>query len=342
VTSANLLAQRLPKGAIHQFVPVDLPGAIERFLDHWRPDLALWAESELWPNLIQATASRGVPMALVNARLSERSFAGWRRVPRVAAHLLSTFAACLAQSEADAARLHALGARQVTVAGNLKFAAGPLPSDDASRASLAAAIGTRPCWLAASTHAGEEAIVAAAQRRLMGEIDGLLLLLAPRHPARGPALATELRSQGFAVRRRSAGEMPTADTDVYLADTLGELGTLFRLAPVAVIGGSFAPHGGHNPFEPAVLGSAILFGPHMENFAVIAADLVAAGGAIQLPGGADLAHAARRLLADPAERERRCTNARNVSARYAGVLDTTLTALAPLLADGAVDGTSRA
>lgn len=331
VTSAQMLSRRLPPGAMHQFVPVDLPDAVERFLDHWRPDLAVWVESELWPNLIQATKRRGVPMALVNARLSERSFSGWRRVPRLASRLLGAFAVCLAQSEEDARRLRALGAADVRAVGNLKFDAEALPSDAAARQLLAQAIGPRPVWLAASTHEGEEEIVAAAHQALAAQLAGLLLIIAPRHPQRGADLAARLAAQGFALRRRSRGELPEADTDIYLADTLGELGTLFRLAPVSVIGGSFAPHGGHNPFEPALLGSAILFGPHMENFAVIARDLVAAGGAIQVADGAALAEAAGTLLCDPQRRAAVAAAAGSVAAGYAGVLDATLAAIEPLL-----------
>lgn len=332
VTSAAMLGKRLPPGALHQFVPVDLPQAVERFLDHWKPDLALWVESELWPNLIQATARRGIPMALVNARLSERSFDGWRRVPRLAAMLLRSFSTCLAQSEADAERLRTLGAANVQVAGNIKFASEALPSDTSAHDALEAAIGTRPRWLAASTHEGEEEIALGAHRLLSKAVPGILLLLAPRHPQRGAELAARLSAEGFAVRQRSKGEPPAADTDIYLADTLGELGTLFRLAPVAMIGGSFQPHGGHNPFEPALLESAILFGPHMENFAVIARDLLAAGGAIQVADATSLAESARRLLCDAALRRSLTDNAGAVAASYAGVLDKTLAALAPLLA----------
>jgi len=337
VTSAEMLARRLPERAIHQFAPVDLPQAVSRFLDHWRPDLALWVESEIWPNLIGATARRRIPMALINARVSARSFRRWRRAPGLSARLLSAFTVCLAQSETDASRLRALGAADVRVVGNLKFAAAPLPADAQALADLGATIAGRPRWLAASTHPGEEEIVAAAHRALKTDFPDLLLLLAPRHPGRGPEIAAALAAEGFSVARRAAGALPEAGHDIYLADTLGELGMFFRLAPVSVVGGSFAPHGGHNPFEPALIGSAIVFGPHMENFSVIARDLVAAGGAVQVEGDAAMAGPVGALLRDAALREAAIAAASGVAKGYAGVLDATLAALHPWLAGTGAD-----
>ncbi len=207
VTSARLMAERLPARAFHQFAPVDRPSAVERFLDHWRPDLALWVESELWPNLVAETAKRGAAMALVNARLSERSYRRWRRLGWLIRPMLSAFALTLAQSEADAQRLRALGARDVRCLGNLKSAAPPLVVDKAALAELSAALGGRPRWLAASTHPGEEAIAADVHRRLAPRLPGLLTVIAPRHPERGPELAEAL---GATVARRSAGEPPDA------------------------------------------------------------------------------------------------------------------------------------
>jgi 3-deoxy-D-manno-octulosonic-acid transferase len=325
VTSARLMAERLPRRAFHQFAPVDRPSAVRRFLDHWRPDLALWVESELWPNLVAETARSGAAMALVNARLSERSYRRWRRLGWLIRPMLSAFALTLAQSEADAARLRALGARDVRCFGNLKSAAPPLAADPAQLAELCAALGGRPRWLAASTHPGEEAIAVEVHRRLAPRLPGLLTVIAPRHPERGPELAQAL---GEGVARRSAGEPP--DAGVYLADTMGELGLFYRLCPGVFVGGSLVPHGGQNPLEPARLGSAVLFGPHMRNFAEAEARLLATG-ARRVGDGPELAEAVGRLLAQPAEATRLGAALAAATAQDSGVLDAVAAALLPML-----------
>lgn len=325
VTSARLMAERLPPRAFHQFAPVDRPSAVRRFLDHWRPDLALWVESELWPNLVTETAKRGAPMALINARLSERAFRRWRRFGWMIRPMLQAFTLALAQSEADAERLRALGARDVRCLGNLKDAAPPLAADPGKLAELAAAFGDRPRWLAASTHPGEEAIAAEAHRALKPRLPGLLTVIAPRHPERGPEIADAL---GLSVGRRAAGEPPGADA--YLADTLGELGLFYRLCPIVFVGGSLVPHGGQNPLEPARLGAAVLFGPHMRNFAEAEARLAAAG-ALRVADGPALAEAVGRLLADPMEAQRRGAALAAATAQDKAVLEAVLAALAPLI-----------
>jgi len=332
VTSARLMAQRLPARAFHQYVPVDLPRAVGRFLDYWRPDLALWLESELWPNLIRAAAKRDIEMVLINGRLSARSFVRWRRAPGFARSLLGAFKRCLAQSEADAERLAALGAREVACHGNLKFASAPLPADADAVEVLRARLGARPLWLAASTHPGEEAIVAEAHRTLRARHPALLTVITPRHPGRGPAIAAELASNGLQVARRAADEAPEADTDIYLADTLGELGLFYRLAPIALVGGSLVPHGGQNPLEPAQLDCAILHGPAVFNFEAIAAAMKAAGANEMVHDAASLANAVDALLVDGGMRARRVNAAAEVAAGEAGVLDRVMDALAPHLA----------
>jgi 3-deoxy-D-manno-octulosonic-acid transferase len=204
VTSARIMAERLPDRAFHQFVPLDAAPWVARFLDHWRPDLALWIESELWPNLLRQTAARGIPIALVNARMRERSFRGWKRWPGAARDLLGAFRLVLAQSETYAERFRALGAAEASVAGNLKYAAPPLPADEAKLAALRAAIGTRRVWLAASIHPGEEAAVAEAQS-LLKRAGGALGIVVPRHPPKGAAMAEAIRARGLTVAVRSAG-----------------------------------------------------------------------------------------------------------------------------------------
>jgi 3-deoxy-D-manno-octulosonic-acid transferase len=332
VTSARLLETRLPAGqARHQFVPVDRPLYVRRFLDHWRPDLAIWVESELWPNLVAATQARGIPTVLLNGRVSQRSYKRWRRWPGLIAPLLGRFALCLAQDAAQAVRLVELGARNAGTVGDLKSAAAPLPADAHELAQLGAEIDARPRWLAASTHQGEEDAVAAAHRKVQPRHPGLLTIIAPRHPVRATEIAASLRSQGLGVARRSQGDAITAAVAIYLADTLGEMGLFYRLADIAFIGGSLTPVGGHNPLEAALLGSAILHGPDMSNCAAAAHQLAQAGGAIAIGGTDELAAALDRLLADPTERRRRSKAAGAVAARDNGVLDSVLTRLAPYL-----------
>ncbi|WP_240002502.1 3-deoxy-D-manno-octulosonic acid transferase [Oleisolibacter albus] len=332
VTSADLMARRLPPRAFHQYVPVDLPAAVERFLDHWRPDLALWVESEFWPNLLGGVRRRRIPCALVNARLSAGSFARWRRVPKTVRHLLSGFTLALAQTAVEAERLRRLGLADTRCVGNLKYSAEPLPCDDAELARLADALTGRAVWAFASSHPGEEEIAAGLDPVLRAARPDLLTILAPRHPERGDAIAALLAARGLRVARRSAGESPAADTQVWLVDTLGELGLVFRLAPIAVVGGSFTPVGGHNPIEPALLGSAVLYGPHMHNFAEVAAELEAAEGALRVHDADALGTQLSRLLADPAACRAQSQAALEVAERNRHAADRMVEALGPLLA----------
>lgn len=304
VTSASLLGQRLDPAlagrVIHRFVPLDVPGWVARFLDDWRPDAAAFVESELWPNLVAAAQGRGIPLALVNARLSARSARRWRWLPGLAREMAGGFALVLAQSEADAARLRDIGAAGALCLGNLKDAAPPLPADPAALRELRQAVGGRPVFLAASTHPGEEAVAIAAHAALAARHPDLLTVIVPRHPERGPAVAAE--AAGHAVARRAAGEMPGPDTAIYVADTLGELGLFYRLARVCLVGGSLVPHGGQNPLEPARLGCPILLGPHTWNFAEPVARLLAAGGARRVEGpdpAAALAALTGDVLSEP-------------------------------------------
>ncbi|MDE0378715.1 MAG: 3-deoxy-D-manno-octulosonic acid transferase, partial [Rhodospirillales bacterium] len=305
VSSAQLLRERLPAGVQHQFVPVDRPGAVRRFVRHWRPDLSVWVESELWPNLVLETAARGTPMLLLNGRVSRRSATRWRRAPHLSRPLLAVFDCVLAQTEADAERFRALGARNVTVQGNLKNDAPPLPADEGSVATLRDAIGARPCWAAASTHEGEEDAVAEAASALRRSFPDLLTILAPRHPERGDTCAELLESHGLTVARHSAGGAITPATAVYLVDTLGELGSVYRLADIAFVGGSLAAHGGHNPLEPARLDCALVTGPHTENFLEAFAALEDAGAVARVSDARTLAAAVRALLDDEAARDAR-------------------------------------
>ena len=292
-TSAALMARQ--PGVLHRFAPLDVPGWAARFLDHWRPDAAGFVESELWPNLLAACRARAVPLMLVNARMSERSARGWARAPGFAREVLQSFAAVQAQSAADAMRLQALGARNVSAPGNLKLAAPPLPVDEAELARLRGIVGSRPVWLAASTHPGEEAVAVAVHQALRAAHPGLLTAVAPRHPERGAEVAALMGAP-----RRSQGGDPVGEA--WVADTMGELGLLYRLAPVAFVGRSLLGQGGQNPWEPAKLGCAIAVGPHTANFAEAVAALQAAGGLAVVDGAAALAAWVDAMLRDPARR----------------------------------------
>lgn len=340
VTSARLLAQRLPElglaeRVLHRFVPLDVPGWAARFLDHWRPDAAAFVESELWPNLLAGCEARGIPTALVNARMSERSFAQWRRgAPGLARAMLAAFDAVQAQSVADAERLRALGAHAVTAPGDLKFAAAPLPADPAELARLQALLNGRPAWLAASTHPGEEVLVAAAHARIAPARPGLVTIIAPRHPERGAALAAELGG----IPRRGAGEAPP-ESGIWLADTLGELGLFYRLTGVAFVGKSLAAPGaargaalgGQNPLEPARLGCAVAVGPHTDNFAGAVTVLQAAGGLARVADGGALACWAGTMLGDPGLRSAAGRAGREAAGRYAALPAQTAAMLARLI-----------
>ncbi|WP_027134177.1 3-deoxy-D-manno-octulosonic acid transferase [Geminicoccus roseus] len=330
VTSAALMAKRLPEGVLHRFAPVDLPDVVGRFLERWRPDLAIMVESEIWPNMLSMLAAQDIPTVLLNARMSERSFRRWRWAGASIARLLGSFRLVLAQSQQDATRLAALGARRVVTPGNLKYAAPPLPADPVELEVLERSLAGRPAWLAASTHEGEEAAALQVHRALRSAFPDLVTIIAPRHPNRGAEITHALRSAGIGVARRSAGEA-LASHGIYLADTLGELGLFYRACPLVFVGGSLVRHGGQNPLEPARLGCAVLLGPHVWNFDEIARGLIAAGGAVQVGDETTLAEQVGRLLDNRPEIERLGQAAATFAAERAGVLERMLEALLPVL-----------
>lgn len=327
VTAAQVAERRLPASAIHQYAPVDVPRAVERFLDHWRADLVLFAESELWPTTLDAVARRGTPLAVVNARMSERSFRSWRMLAPIARSVLGRVDLWLAQSAADAGRLRSLGARRVSVCGNLKFDAPPPPADDAAVAALRRAADGRCVLVAASTHPGEEGAVIAAHAEIAREGMKLLTILAPRHPERGDALQAEIAAAGLAASRRSQGGTIGPNTDVYLADTIGEMGLWYRLADIAFLGGSMASRGGQNPIEPAKLRVPVMHGPHVGNFRDVYDALAAADAVVPIRDATGLSARLRALIGDAGERERLACAALACVERYTGALDCTLRAL---------------
>jgi 3-deoxy-D-manno-octulosonic-acid transferase len=326
-----MMADRLGDRVIHQYVPVDRPSWVGRFLDHWRPDCAIWIESEIWPNLLLAIAARRIPAALVNARMSARSHARWSLAPAAIRRLLGTFDLCLAQSEEEAERLGQLGARDVRYVGHLKFAAEPLPADAQALAEIKVAIGDRPFWVLASSHEGEEEIAFAAHAKLAARFPDLLTVVAPRHVKRDKEIAAQSRAAGLSAALRSAGLPPNAHDAVYIVDVMGELGLWYRLAPIACIGGSLVSIGGHNPIEAAQLGCALLYGPHMFSVAGVAAELQAAGASTVVFDAETLAEAVGRLLEDQAAALAMAAAARAVAERNRHVIDRAFAALDPLI-----------
>jgi len=267
LTSASLIARRGLDRLIHQFPPVDAPGWVSAFLDHWNPDLGVFTESELWPNLILAAKARGVPLALMNARMNQSSLDNWARWPSSAKTLLGAFDWIGAADQRTAEGLSRLIGRPVELAGNLKLECGlPAPDPDALKAAQDA-IGERPVFVAASTHEGEEALIAAAHAEILKARPDALMILAPRHPERAEAVAAVLNDHGLAHARRSQGETPDGKP-VWLADTLGEMALWYALCPVAVIAGSFKPGiGGHNPIEASRADAVVITGPYVDSFA---------------------------------------------------------------------------
>jgi 3-deoxy-D-manno-octulosonic-acid transferase len=332
VTSARVMAERLPAASIHQFIPLDAPGFMRRFLRYWRPDVGLIAESELWPNMLIEAGKADIPLMLLNGRMSERSYARWSRQPAMARALLSRFDVVMAQSRLDGERYSRLGAPRIALGGNLKYDVSPPPADPATLALLEGATGGRPIWIAASTHPGEDEFVIDAHRRVAERLPKLLTILAPRHPQRGPDIEALARSMGVATGRRSLGDVPDSAVDLYVADTVGELGLFYRLAPIAYLGGSLVPHGGQNPIEPAKLGAAILHGPHVHNFTDVYASLDEKGGAVKTPDAGALAGQVLHWLSHPAEARRAGRQAGQIVGELAGAADRVMTALDPLLA----------
>lgn len=328
VTSAVLLAQRLPKGVIHQFAPVDSPGVAARFLDHWRPSAALFVESELWPNLILAAKARGARLALLSARMTDDSARGWRRAPASAAAVLAAFDVILPQDAATADRLSRLGAR-IGPPLNLKLAGPAPPVNEGLVATLRPAIGGRKVVLAASTHPGEEPLIAQAVR---AAAPGALLIVAPRHPDRGPQVAADLKGLGFHVARRAAKEPLAAKTTAYVADTLGELGSLFAVADVVVMGGGFVEGvGGHNPLEPARLGRAIITGPHAFNARDVYGEMFDEAAAIEARDADALTRHVRGLITYPMIARRTGEAALAYANRQGAALEAAMALLEPLL-----------
>lgn len=302
VASATLLTSRLPAGAIHQYVPVDTPAATKRFVAHWKPDVGVFVDSDLWPNLILNAHASGTRLVLANARISKRSFKGWHWAPKTARTILSCFDVCLAQSEEFAARFRALGCPDVRVAGSLKADAPPLAANPTALEDVKRAIGNRPVFIAAQTHPGEDETVLPAHDRVRRRIPNLLTIIIPRHIERGSDIVMLCGARP--TRRRAKGELPLSDTAIYVADTLNELGIFYRIGGPAFVGGTLVPIGGHNPLEPARLKSPVLAGPHIANSRTAFEAIFAEQGSGLVSSTGEIAAFVERLLMDPSEMRR--------------------------------------
>lgn len=300
-TAAEIMARDLPERAFHQFCPLDHPDWAEAFLDHWSPDGVLWMESELWPNLLRGVKMRGIPAILVNARLSDKSFFFWRWARPLTREMLGAFSKILAQTPRDQARYEQLGGRGVSAPGNIKYSAAPLPFDKADLKNLRVATSGRPIWLFASTHAGEEEMACRVHQILKGKLPDLLTVIVPRHPERRGAILEDCSSYDLNIVLRGADKtLPQEEDDIYIADTLGELGLFYRLAPVACIGRSFSLDGGggHNPIEAAQLGCAVLHGPNVQYLKDIFDDMDACGASLPMAHESQLTGWLLDLLSD--------------------------------------------
>lgn len=333
VTSAALMKQRLPPQALHQYAPLDHPQWVRRFMDHWRPNLALWMESELWPNTLLELQRRGIPAALVNARLSRRSFGRWRLAGSAARYVLGAFSPVLCQTARDAELFGRLGVKNATATGNLKFSAAPLPCSAEDLKTLQNAVQKRTIWLYASTHDGEEDLACRIHSRLKNRIPGLLTIIVPRHPERRDAIESLYKGYRMKTSLRSRKEIPSPDDDIYIADTLGELGLFYRLCPVACIGRSFSSDGGggHNPIEAAQLGCAVLHGPDVQNLADIYRAMNEAGAATLLTDKHDFAATLETILTNATVLEDLREQGRAFALDGGKVLDRVMESLSSLL-----------
>ena len=303
VTSADLMAKRLPERAFHQFIPIDSPWGARHFVRHFHADAVLWFESDFWPNLLASIHAAKIPLVLLNGRISDKSFERWQKAKWFIQPLLKNFTLTLGQSPENARRLQVLGSPMIDCVGNIKYAAPPSPYDEKELMKLLSQIGDRPCWCGASTHHNEEEKMAAVHQKIKEIFPNLLTICVPRHPHRADDIEKMFVKNGLKVSRRSRGENIDLDTNVYLADTIGEMGLLYRLAPVVFVGGSLIPFGGQNMLEPMSLSRAVIIGPYAFNFKEIVQSAKEMGALIEVPDEQGLAAAVQELLSNPIKRK---------------------------------------
>ena len=321
-TSAEVMAKRLPERAFHQYLPIDNPVFAARFIRHWQPTIALWFESEFWPGMLSTIKRRNIPLILINGRISNKSFKRWQQFDFVIKEILDCFTACLGQSEEDAYRLRALGAKDAMCLGNLKYAGLPIPVDEEKKKEIQDEIGERPVWLVSSTHNDEEAKIGRYLKELSAKHEGLLTIIAPRHPTRGVEIRDILQDKyQLKTALRSANEKIQPETEVYIADTIGEMGIWYELCPIVFIGGSLIPHGGQNFMEPSRCRDAVIVGPHMHNFTDAMNRAKRADGIIQVDETVDLIDMVDQLLSNKELLEAKRSLAYNWATSEAKVLD---------------------
>lgn len=322
VTSADIMKKRLPERAFHQYIPLDNPLFTSRFIKYWHPDVVLWFESDFWPAMLSSIKRKNIPLILINGRISNKSFKRWQQFDFISKELLGCFTFCLGQSEEDAYRLKALGAKESGCLGNLKYAALPLPIDQAKKKDILEQIGDRPFWLVSSTHHDEEFKIGRFIKKLQDIKPNLLTMIAPRHPHRGAEIQEKLSSEyGLNVALRSKGEKITKETDVYIADTIGELGIWYNIADLVFIGGSLIPHGGQNFIEPCRDRAAVVVGPHMFSFTDAINRAKKADAIIQVNDVIDLEEELVKLISNNELREAKASLAYNWATGEAKVLD---------------------
>lgn len=321
VTSADVMQKRLPERAFHQFIPIDNPIFTTRFVKHWRPDVALWFESEFWPAVLSSIKRKNIPLILINGRISNKTFKRWQQFDFICKELLACFDLCLGQSEEDAYRLKVLGAKETICLGNLKYAGLPLPIDEKAKKEILDQIKKRPFWLASSTHNDEELRIAKVHKRLKEQFPDLLTIIAPRHPNRGEEIASEIAKLDLTTALRSNGDKITPKTDIYIANTIGEMGLWYDIANIVFIGGSLVPHGGQNFIEPSRVRDAVIVGPHMHNFTDAMNRAKKADAIIQVSDTTELEEMVRELLSNESLLEAKRSLAYNWAVSETKVLD---------------------
>ena len=310
LTSAQLMMDKLPDRAFHQFTPIDRPAFVKRFFKHWKPDLLLIMESEFWPVQINTAKKFGIPIIAVNARLSEKSFLRWRIATSLSSTIFEDLSLVISTNKEQGSRFSKLGAKNVVVSGNLKRSAPKLNVDLNVTRVLSEQIGNRPVWLAASTHIGEDRPIMEVTNRLLDRFPNLLTIVAPRHPNRGKDIAELGSKMGLKVARRSCGEEIVRETQLYIADTLGEMGLFFHISDTVFVAGSLVPVGGHNPIEPAHFDCAIIFGNLMSKNREVADEMLSESAAITVHDDKELFNVLAHLLSEPEESNRLAQNAK--------------------------------
>ncbi|MBO7244554.1 MAG: 3-deoxy-D-manno-octulosonic acid transferase [Alphaproteobacteria bacterium] len=321
VTSAELMKKRLPERAFHQFIPIDTPLAAKRFVKYWNADAVLWFESDFWPNMLTAIKKNKKPLILLNGRISDKSFARWQKHPYIIKTIQSLFTLSFGQTQEDARRLKVLGAENVVSTGNLKFAAVNPPFDQEELKKIHQAINNRPCWTMASTHENEELQGAEIHITLKEKYPDLLTVFVPRHPNRADALIMQFEKKGLKVARRSKSEEITADTDIYMADTIGEMGLLYQLTDFVFVGGSLIAFGGQNMLEPMRLKRAVVIGPYAFNFKEIVATAKEKNALVEVQNKEELSSILAQFLIKPAHFSEMRENAERLATSEMSVLD---------------------